>query len=162
MFSKEEKSIAPSQPEPEKDEEQPFNMKNGIVLGKMSEMEETLRHLQPYLPRSFDELSSDWGRQKILERALQILVEAMVDIGEHIIAISASTPCETSAQVMIRLQDLGVIADASRYVPMVRFRNFLVHQYEQVDLTILYSLVTKRLNDFEEFVSEIRKYVERD
>lgn len=123
-------------------------------------MEETLRHLRPYLPRSFEELSSDWGRQKILERALQVLVEAMVDIGERIVALSASTPCETSAEVMTRLQDLGVITDASRYVPMVRFRNFLVHQYERVDLTILYGLATKRLSDFEAFLSEIRKYAE--
>lgn len=136
-------------------------MKNGIVARKMKEMQETLDRLRPYLPRSFEELSADWGRQKILERVLQVLVEAMVDIGERLVALSAATPCETSAEVMARLQDLGVIADASRYVPMVRFRTFLVHQYEHVDLTILYSLVTKRLNDFEVFMSEIRQYVER-
>jgi uncharacterized protein YutE (UPF0331/DUF86 family) len=135
-------------------------MKNGVIVRKMKEMEETLRNVRRYVPGSFEDLSSDWGRQKIVERALQILVEAMVDIGERIVALTATTPCETSAEVMLRLQDLAVIKDASRYVPMVRFRNFLVHQYEQVDLTILYTLVTKRLDDFERFVSEIRTYVE--
>lgn len=135
-------------------------MKNGVILRKMQEMEATIRNVRPYLPGSFEEFASDWGRQKILERALQILIEAMVDIGERIVALTASTPCETSADVMLRLQDFAVIQDASRYVPMVRFRNFLVHQYDQVDLAIVYSLATKRLVDFEHFLSEIRGYVE--
>lgn len=135
-------------------------MKNGIIVGKMAQMEETLRQLRPYIPSSFEELSSDWGRQRILERALQILVEAMIDIGERIVALSGLGPCETSAEVMQRLEELAVIRDSKIYVPMVRFRNFLVHQYDQVDLRIVYALATKRLDDFKKFIAEIGRYVE--
>ncbi len=135
-------------------------MKNGILVRKLAEMEETMRRLRGYLPSSYEEFAKDWGRQKIVERALQILIEAMVDIGERFIALADGPPCETSASVMERLQDLGVIHDANRYIPMVRFRNVLVHQYEQVDLAILYGIVAKKLGDVEAFVAEVKTYVE--
>lgn len=77
------------------------------------------------------------GLAKIIERSLQVLVEAMIDIGER----------ASAADVMRRLQGLGIIRTADRYIPMVRFRNFLVHQLlgiiqdalsiERVDLIFL-------------------------
>jgi uncharacterized protein YutE (UPF0331/DUF86 family) len=44
--------------------------------------------------------------------------------------------------------------------PMVRFRNFLVHQYDQVDLSIVYGIITKKLSDVEAFADEVKTYVE--
>lgn len=135
-------------------------MRNGIVARKLAEMEETLRRLRQHLPADYEEFSRDWARQKVVERALQIMIESMIDIGERLIALAGGSPAETSVAVMERLQALGVIRSASRYVPMVRFRNFLVHQYEQVDLSILYGIVSKKLEDVEAFGAEVKTYVE--
>lgn len=123
-------------------------------------MDETLRQLRQHVPKHYDAFAKDWGTQKIVERALQILIEAMIDLGERLIAVSGGLPCETSAAVMERLRERGVIENAERYIPMVRFRNFLVHQYEQVDLAVLYGIVTKKLDDFEAFIIEVKAYVE--
>ena len=135
-------------------------MKNGIVVRKLTEMEETLRRLREHLPADYEEFSRDWARQKVVERALQIMIEAMIDIGERWIALAGGSPAETSVAVMERLQALGVIRSASRYVPMVRFRNFLVQRYEQVDLRILYEIVSKKLEDIEFFAAEVKTYAE--
>jgi uncharacterized protein YutE (UPF0331/DUF86 family) len=136
-------------------------MKNGIVVRKLTEMEETLRRLREHLPADYEAFTRDWARQKVVERALQIMIEAMIDIGERFIALAGGSPVETSVAVMERLQVLGVIQDASRYGPMVRFRNFLVHQYERVDVSILYEIITKKLEDIEAFAAEVKTYVER-
>jgi uncharacterized protein YutE (UPF0331/DUF86 family) len=135
-------------------------MRNGIVTRKLTEMEETLRRLREHLPTDYEEFSRNWARQKVVERALQIMIEAMIDIGERLIALAGGSPAETSGAVMERLQALGVVSRASRYVPMVRFRTFLVHQYEQVDLKILYGIVSQKLEDVEAFGAEIKTYVE--
>jgi uncharacterized protein YutE (UPF0331/DUF86 family) len=135
-------------------------MRNGIVTRKLTEMEETLRRLREHLPTDYEEFSRNWARQKVVERALQIMIEAMIDIGERLIALEGGLPAETSVAVMERLQALGVVSSASRYVPMVRFRNFLVHQYEQVDLNILYGIVSLKLEDVEAFGAEVKTYVE--
>ncbi|HKN87208.1 MAG TPA: DUF86 domain-containing protein [Nitrospiraceae bacterium] len=123
-------------------------------------MEETLRRLREHLPADYEEFSEDWACQKVVERALQIMIEAMIDIGERLIALAGGSPAETSVAVMERLQVLGVLQNAGRYGPMVRFRNFLVHQYEQVDLSILYGIITKKLSDIEAFAAEVKAYVE--
>lgn len=135
-------------------------MKNGIVTRKLLEMEETLRRLREHLPTDYEEFRRDWARQKVVERALQIMIEAMIDIGERLIALTGGSPAETSVAVMERLQALGVIQSASRYGPMVRFRNFLVRQYEQVDLSIVYGVITQKLGDVEAFSAEVKTYVE--
>ncbi len=88
------------------------------------------------------------------------MIEAMIDIGERVIALTGGAPAETSVAVLERLQVLGVIQDASRYAPMVRFRNFLVHQYEEVDLSIVYGIITKKLGDIEAFAAEVKAYAE--
>jgi len=88
------------------------------------------------------------------------MIEAMVDIGERLIALTGGTRAETSAAVLGRWQTLGVIHSAARYVPMVRFRNFIVHQYEQVDLGIVYGILTNKLGDVEAFADEIKAYVQ--
>lgn len=134
-------------------------MKNGIVVRKLTEMEETLRRLREHLPIDYEAFCKDWARQKVVERALQIMIEAMIDIGERLIALAGQTPAETSVAVMERIQMLGVIQSANRYAPMVRFRKFLVHQYEKIDLSILYG-ATKKLEDVEAFATEVKTYVE--
>jgi uncharacterized protein YutE (UPF0331/DUF86 family) len=67
-------------------------MKNGILVLKLSEMEETLRRLREHLPPNYEEFSRNWARQKVVERALQIMIEAMIDIGERLIALAGGSP----------------------------------------------------------------------
>jgi uncharacterized protein YutE (UPF0331/DUF86 family) len=84
----------------------------------------------------------------------------MLDIGERLIAIEAGGPSETAVAVMERLERMRVIQSAASYVPMVRFRNLLVHQYEQIDPAMVYGMAAKRLGDVEAFIQEIRRHVE--
>lgn len=67
------------------------------------------------------------------------------------------SPAETAAQNLQRLQEIGVLRDAGRYAEMVRFRNFIVHGYEQIEPQIVYSLAKGKLNHFRDLVDEIRK-----
>jgi len=43
---------------------------------------------------------------------------------------------------------------------MIRFRNFIVHRYERVDVEILANMVNRYLADFERFRDEILAYVQ--
>ena len=58
---------------------------------------------------------------------------------------------------MEALVRLRILASTQPYANMVRFRNLIVHQYEQVDPAILYDLARNRLVDFRAFRSEIDK-----
>jgi uncharacterized protein YutE (UPF0331/DUF86 family) len=42
---------------------------------------------------------------------------------------------------------------------MVRYRSFIVHRYERIDVEILVEMVNQHLADFEHFRNEILNYV---
>ena len=133
-------------------------VKNVVILSKLSTIEEYLTKLNEYLPASFGDFKDDWGLQKIVERSLQVMIEIMIDIAERIIAQKNILPPETSAEAMKKLQELGVIKNHESYAKMIRFRNFVVHNYDSIDVEILYSIVTKDINDIKMFMDEIRAY----
>ncbi|MHB1127274.1 MAG: DUF86 domain-containing protein [Bacillota bacterium] len=45
---------------------------------------------------------------------------------------------------------------------MVRFRNILVHDYLEINQTIVYGVLTKSLKDLDEFARAIVKWLERE
>jgi uncharacterized protein YutE (UPF0331/DUF86 family) len=135
-------------------------MKNGVLTKKVAAIEETLGRLREHLPRSYEWFASDWVTQKMAERSLQVIIEDMLDIGERLVALQEGGPCATAAAVMERLDRMGVIQSAASYVPMVRFRNLLVHQYEHIDPAMVYGIAAKKLGDVEAFLQDIRRYVQ--
>jgi len=50
-------------------------------------------------------------------------------------------PSNTSAENMKKLEQLGIIRSFDDYANMVRFRNFIVHRYEKIDIEIIYSII---------------------
>jgi uncharacterized protein YutE (UPF0331/DUF86 family) len=45
---------------------------------------------------------------------------------------------------------------------MVRFRNFIVHRYERIDVNILADMINHRLSDFEQFRDEVLAYAKKN
>ena len=41
---------------------------------------------------------------------------------------------------------------------MIKFRNFIVHNYDKVDNRIVYSILTKNLDDIRRFREEVLNY----
>ncbi len=133
-------------------------MKNGVVLSKLSIIEDYLLKLGEYLPVSLENFKKNWGLRKIFERSLQVMIEAMIDTGERIIAQKQITAQKTAADTFNKLCELGVIADDETYIKMVRFRNLVVHNYDSIDPEILYNVIQKNLPDFKKFIQEINNY----
>lgn len=113
-------------------------MENGIISSKISGMELNLLKIRNYIPATFDEFKNDWGKQKIAERVLQILIEAMIDIASRFISLSGGTPPSTAAEAIQRMADLGILKNAGKYIPMIRFRNFIVHNYDSIERDSLF------------------------
>jgi len=85
-------------------------------------------------------------------------MEAMLDIANRIIALEEKTPVVTSVEAIKLLMKLEIIRNSELYIKMIQFRNFMVHQYEQVDSAILADICKNHLNDFELFIQEIESH----
>jgi len=136
-------------------------MLNGVILQKLQSLDETILELQSLGSVSARELLQDWRTRRAVERDLQVLVEVVIDICQRVIALSGQTPATTGGDAVERCIAMGVISDCDSYRQMVRFRNFIVHRYERVDVEILVEMVNRHLEDFVQFRREILVYAQR-
>ncbi len=129
---------------------------NGIVERKLLIIEENIRLIENWDISSFDKFNKDAMLQRAVERALQVAIEAMIDAGERVLSLEKQSPPATSADVIYNLQELGIITKNPAYISMIKFRNFIVHMYEKIDLEIIYNIVKKEIPSFRQFIHEIR------
>lgn len=129
---------------------------NGIIEKKLRIIEENISDIISWKIQSFNQLLENSMLQKATERALQVSIEVMIDISERILSINKIQPANTSAENIKKIEELGIIESAENYTDMVRFRNFIVHRYEKIDIEILYSIVQNKLHLFDQFIDEIR------
>ncbi len=90
-------------------------------------------------------------------RNLQIIIEALIDVSSHIVARQNLGLPKTYADV-IKLMVQGGIIPAEKeetYVNMVKFRNRIVHMYDDVNLKDVHEILQTRLDDIREFVGFI-------
>jgi uncharacterized protein YutE (UPF0331/DUF86 family) len=129
---------------------------NGIIERKLRVIEENVSDINSWNINSLQQLKESSLLQKATERALQISIEVMIDISERILALNEIEPANTSVENMKKLEQIGVIKSFNDYANMVRFRNFIVHRYEKIDIEIIYAILKNNLYLFNQFVNEIR------
>jgi len=130
---------------------------NGIIEAKLRILEEKLAEIASWNITSFNALQKSSLLQNALERALQVSIEVMIDISERILALNHISPLRSAAGNMKKLQELGILSSRPEYEDMVKFRNFIVHRYERIDLEIIYNILKNKLPLFQHFIHEIRE-----
>jgi len=97
-------------------------------------------------------------RPAVAESYLRRSLEAIFDIGRHIIAKSAGKGLVEYKEIAIALGQIEVITNqlAERLKLMAGYRNRLIHFYHEVTETELYLIVKNNISDIENFVKEIK------
>ena len=129
---------------------------NGIIEKKLRLLEQKLSEIDDWQITSYDEFRQSSLKTNAVERALTVCVEIMIDISERILAIKKIPPKDTSVENFKELERLKIIQSFEAYADMIRFRNFIVQRYETIDTQILFTIVTKKLQNFRSFADEIR------
>ena len=133
-------------------------MQNGVIQNKLARIEAYLTKLQEIIPDGFKEFGKDWRTQMIAERGLQILIKIIIDVANRVIAINNWGPTTSSADSIRLLVLKKVISSEEPYLKMIKFRNFIVHDYDRVDNAIVYSILTENLDDIRKFREEVLNY----
>lgn len=133
-------------------------MKNGVIQNKLARVEAYITRLQEIIPDGFEDFEKDWKTQMIAERGLQILIEIIIDVANRLIAIKNWGPTTSSADSIRLLVLKKVISSEEPYLRMIKFRNFIVHDYDKVDNEVVYSILTQNLDDIRRFREEILNY----
>ncbi len=132
---------------------------NGVVQRKLELIAENTRKLRGELPITTQRLKGDFFFKSGVERILQVSIEAMIDVANRLAATEGQPPASDSYHALVHIQELGFIDSAEAYRKMIRFRNFIVHRYENIDPEIIVGILQNNLGDFDRFVGEIENNV---
>lgn len=137
---------------------------NSLVLRKVADLQRYLEQVREFAGITIEAYESDWRTQRIVERTLQMIIETCVDIAHHIISGQGMRIPASYADAFKVLAE-NLVIESELLVPMDRmakFRNVVVHQYEEVDAEIVIAILTKGLPDLEKYIAAILNYLKRD
>lgn len=133
-----------------------------MVEKKLSLIDEYYRDLKKKASKiSVRALQKDLSLLTSVSYQLQTLVQASVDICTHIASDEKwELPDNAGHSFKIALRH-GVVSDklSEELCDAVRFRNVLVHRYDELDLKVIADVVKTRLDIFSQFSSEIRHWL---
>jgi len=133
-----------------------------LLIGrKIAELERYLEQISEYKDISVKKYRKDWKIQRIIERTLHLMIELCIDIANHIISDRNLRMPTSYADTFRVLVEEGIIRTSlfKRLEKMAKFRNIIVHQYEQVEPEIVVSILKKNLKDFEEYKKAVLKVI---
>jgi uncharacterized protein YutE (UPF0331/DUF86 family) len=136
-------------------------MINGVVIGKLRNLDLVLAELRSLGNLTLERLESEWMVRRAVERDLQVAVEIIIDVCHRVLAVLQQSPAASSREALEKCEALGMLASSTRYKPLVSFRNLVVHRYDAVDPQILADIVNHHLSDLDAFREEAREFAAR-
>ena len=132
-----------------------------LVRRKLAAISRNLADLQPIAHLTLPEYMSDRLRRKAVERLLQEVVEAAVDVNLHVLrALDVELPGDYYTS-FIELGRHGVIKQqlTEQLAPAAGLRNRLVHEYDSIDDALVLRAVRLAGKDFGDFVTAMDDYL---
>lgn len=131
-----------------------------VLEKKIDSILRYLNRIQLRLPESHKEFLKDFDAQDVVVLNLTRAVQTSVDIATHLLASTNQAVPSTMAEAFINLEKISVITPeiANKMMKSVGFRNIAIHNYDEVDLLITYTIASQHLNDFKDFIRQVLSY----
>ncbi|GGY06357.1 hypothetical protein GCM10007160_37310 [Litchfieldella qijiaojingensis] len=129
-------------------------MDRQVINQKLESLRRCIARLESRCPDDAKTLATDLDAQDIVSLNLTRAVQICVDIAAHWIAEHGDvTAPVTMGQTFDVLAQAGIISPqlATNMRKSVGFRNIVVHNYENVNWDMVFSICKNRLDDFRQF-----------
>lgn len=126
-----------------------------VLLNKAAIIERCLLRIHEEYDDDKETLESNFTKQDAIILNLQRACESSIDAAMHIVRIRRLGIPQQSRDAFSMLEKEALLSKqlSEHLQAMVGFRNIAVHQYQDLNLDILKSILNERLCDFREFVS---------
>ena len=123
-----------------------------VIRKRLNKLDEYLSILKNMKKWNYKEFISDPEKYGSLERFLQLSIEAINDVGNHIIADLELGTIDWYSDIPKLLNQKGYINDELKnvWIRMIGFRNTLVHDYVEIDRKIVFDTLQNNLDDFKQ------------
>ncbi len=132
-----------------------------VISKRLRKLDEYLAILSKLRRYSFAEFIDDPEHYGCAERFLQLSLEAIADIGNHIISDLELGEVSWHRDIPAILEKNGYISRQmeEKWIRMIGFRNILVHDYLDIDRRAVFDVLQNNLEDFEEIKKSFANFL---
>jgi uncharacterized protein YutE (UPF0331/DUF86 family) len=134
-----------------------------VIVDKLRYINRYTDDLKQIRGMSKEEYVEDMVTQRAVERTLMNLVQACIDLAQHIRSAEDLSPTETAKQEMQALGNADIISRETqeKMEEAIGFRNILAHRYGDIDHEVVYDVLHDDLRWFEQFQQEIARWLQQ-
>ena len=127
------------------------------IENKIRYVKDNLEKLKELQQESKQDFLNDYLKYDTAKYNLQVSIEALIDIGNHIISRENFKFPDTNADTFKILKEENIISKnkLKAFIAMAKFRNMVVHLYDKIDEKEIYDILQNHLDDFEYFIQRI-------
>jgi uncharacterized protein YutE (UPF0331/DUF86 family) len=139
----------------------PERVSRRIIDDRLATVAGLLARLRQLPLGSLAEFTADIHTSAAAESYLRRSLEALFDIGRHIVARRSAVGVTEYREIARRLADEQVLKSGERdlLAAMAGYRNRLVHMYHEVSAEELYRICTTELRDVERIADAYRRWM---
>jgi uncharacterized protein YutE (UPF0331/DUF86 family) len=130
---------------------------------KLIGMNRRLARLSTHQSLTFEEYLQDEDRQASIERYLEIVIQAAIDINKMLIKNAGNIDLErlTNTEVFTLIGELNFISSelATQLSLSAGFRNILAHVYDDIDPEIAYRALKLSVVQYPQYIQQIQTYL---
>jgi uncharacterized protein YutE (UPF0331/DUF86 family) len=128
-----------------------------IILNKINSIERCLKRIKEEYIGFEDKFEKNYTKQDSIILNLERASQATIDIATHIIKTESLGLPKNSRETFEILEQNKIISTpiSNKMKNMVGFRNIAVHDYQNLNLKILISIIENDLKDFKGFINDI-------
>ncbi len=134
-----------------------------FIEKKTREIGRYLGEMEPVLQLTQKEFAESYRDMRIAERDFQLIVDAAVDINNHVALALGLPPAEKNYDSFILLGKTEMLSeeDAKTLAPSAGLRNKLVHEYDEINPEILYRSLKTFSIRYKEYGKAVLAYLEK-
>lgn len=135
---------------------------DAVILERLTLLDDYVSDLRSLQDVDYQTYAESKLIHRTVERTLHLAVEACLDIGQHLIAQEGLRRPADNPDVFVVLVEEQILPDdlRTKLTAMARFRNLIVHDYARIDNQVVFAILKKRLDDFDQYARAILVYLE--
>ncbi|WP_297527230.1 type VII toxin-antitoxin system HepT family RNase toxin [Thiohalobacter sp.] len=121
-----------------------------VIRRRLENLDGYLKILEGMRRYSLEEFLADPEHYGSAERFLQLAIETLLDMGNHVIAEEGLGTVNQSRDIPRIFRERGLIEPETEesWIRMISFRNILVHAYLELDRRHVHEIIQNHLDDF--------------
>ncbi len=133
------------------------------VQERLKKLEEQVILLREVQRVSKEKFLADPREHVYALHLLQTAIQAMIDIGTHLVSGLNLGRVETYRDIARLLVEGGIIPEQFRpkFESMIGLRNLIIHEYLKIELERIYAILQDNLEDLVEFAQHVEIFLAR-